>query len=155
MALTLKEIPDTRQYQGVSMIQCFYVAVPAASDYPAGGWPVTAAQVGLGKIIGADLIGVNAAGLGLGYSYGIVIAQTSAALPGVASFKLQAINNLITITGGVGGTVAIGISSDANSASLSKTAATTRTGITGIVPTDAAASTDFSTAVFTLQVYGY
>jgi hypothetical protein len=40
----------------------------------------------------------------------------------------------ITIAGGEAGTVAIGISSDANAAALSKTAATNRTGITGVQP---------------------
>lgn len=38
----------------------------------------------------------------------------------------------VTIQGGEGGTVAIGIDSDANGAALSKTAATDRTGITGV-----------------------
>lgn len=38
----------------------------------------------------------------------------------------------INITGGAAGTVPIGISSDADGAALSKTAATSRTGITGV-----------------------
>jgi len=38
----------------------------------------------------------------------------------------------INIAGGEAGTVAIGIASDANAAALSKTAATSRTGITGV-----------------------
>lgn len=38
----------------------------------------------------------------------------------------------VTITGGEAGTVAVGIASDADAAALSKVAATTRTGITGV-----------------------
>jgi hypothetical protein len=49
-----------------------------------------------------------------------------------------------TITGGQSGTVAIGIASDANGAALSKSAANSRTGITGIAHTEVPNGTDLS-----------
>ena len=102
------------------------------SSYPTGGEPLSARNLGLSAI---DFIMVEPAG-GLLFEYDHANAKLMAMTPTVAH------NHTITITGGVSGTVAIGISSDANGAALSKTAASDRTGITGIQNCAAAAATE-------------
>ena len=91
MALTLKEIPDSRQYLGPSMQSCIFSAAPGTSDYVSGGYVINASAIGLKGIIGGVIIGANAAALG--YVPAIIIAQTGA-LASLTSAKLQ-----ISVTG--------------------------------------------------------
>jgi hypothetical protein len=62
MALTITKIPDITYYLGESGIQRAFTLTPSASDYVPGGYPITAAQVELGYLVGAQLLGANAAG---------------------------------------------------------------------------------------------
>ena len=58
MALTIAGIPDARWYLGPSL-QCKLIqCTPAVSDYPNGGWVLTAEQLefGNGHVYGASLL---------------------------------------------------------------------------------------------------
>ena len=58
MALTITGVPDTRQYIGPSMQSKIIQCTPSVSDYPNGGWPITAEQAdfGNGNIYGAVVL---------------------------------------------------------------------------------------------------
>lgn len=58
MALTVNEIPDGLQYIGPSLQAKMIECTPSVSDYPNGGWPVTAEQCGFGNghIYGATFL---------------------------------------------------------------------------------------------------
>ena len=103
------------------------------NSYTTGGYAISATKVGLGVILGANCWGVDAAASGViqlswDYTNGKLMAFRVATFTPAGTIAAPTIN----ISGGVGGTVAIGISSDADAAALSKTAATSRTGITGV-----------------------
>lgn len=101
--------------------------VTLSGTYPTGGVPLTQLQLGLDT--------VNSAIFEQGaYTFKYDIANEKLLMYQSAGFTPAGTNSAptISITGGTAGTVAIGISSDANAAALSKTAATSRTGITGV-----------------------
>ena len=92
MALTITSVPDQRQYLGESAEQQVFIMAPGASDYPAGGYVITAAQLKLKLITGAWIIGINAAGITKADLWMFVLAQTSPPVAGLASIILQAFN---------------------------------------------------------------
>lgn len=106
MALTLKEIPDSRQYLGPSLTSCMYSAAAGTSDYVTGGYVINATSVALGHLIGGTVIGGNAASLG--YVPEIIVAQTGV-LAGLSSVKLQ-----ISVTGTASGNPLADAASGAN-----------------------------------------
>ena len=61
MALTLTHIPEFVQAIGPSQYVRGYNLAPGVSDYPAGGYPITAASVGLTYLFGAYIVTQNAA----------------------------------------------------------------------------------------------
>ena len=61
MALTITPVPDCNAALGPSQFSKSYQVVPALSDYPTGGYPITSAELGLGSIYGAKVIAGNAA----------------------------------------------------------------------------------------------
>lgn len=90
MALTIKEIPESRQYIGNSCILVSYTLAPGTSDYVnPGGYVIQAASLGLGHIWGADIEGVNQTVLTNSHEYFMVLAQTSPASPGLTSVAVQ------------------------------------------------------------------
>jgi hypothetical protein len=88
MALTIKEIPDTRQYLGINGIQATFIFVPGTSDYVTGGYVISAASLGLGHIWGADFLGANSGAAGTYFTF--VLAQTNPPTPGLTSVNLFA-----------------------------------------------------------------
>ena len=63
MALVATRFPDVRALLGVSWQKVKFQLHPGApSDYVTGGYPLTAAQVELGLLSGADIQVTNAAG---------------------------------------------------------------------------------------------
>lgn len=62
MALTITKVPDATYLLGESGVVHEYELAPATSDYVTGGWPITAAQVGLGYLNRATISATNAAG---------------------------------------------------------------------------------------------
>jgi hypothetical protein len=62
MALTITKIPDIRYYLGESGIMNGFTFKPSASDYVTNGYPITAAQVELGYLVGAIFLGTNSTG---------------------------------------------------------------------------------------------
>lgn len=62
MALTITPIPDGEAHLGVGYVKKLFSLQPGLSDYPTGGYPITAAELGLGNLFGGDQIGVNTAG---------------------------------------------------------------------------------------------
>jgi hypothetical protein len=61
MALTITGVPDFHDVWGKFRAQGVLLQ-PSASDYVTGGYPITASQVELGKLIGASLLFSNPAG---------------------------------------------------------------------------------------------
>ena len=61
MALTITGVPDCRAMLGPSQWLRAYQLAPGVSDYPAGGYPITAAQVDLSFLFGAWIIAQNSA----------------------------------------------------------------------------------------------
>ena len=136
-----------------------FLIIPGTSDYPTGGYVITGLMCRMPKgIFAVSVDGQNSTGAAIGYSplptLGFTLASNN--IPNIPSqFALQFWWSSVTITGGAAGTVAIGISSDANGAALSKTTATNRTGITGVVTTEAPASTNLSGGIWVITVTGY
>lgn len=63
MALLVNRFPDVRAYLGVSWQKAKFQLHPGApSDYPTGGYPVTAAQFEVGLLSGVEVSATNAAG---------------------------------------------------------------------------------------------
>jgi hypothetical protein len=62
MALTISKVPDIQYYLGKSGVVNAFQLQPAANDYVAGGYPITASNVELGKLVGAWMLLTNAAG---------------------------------------------------------------------------------------------
>lgn len=62
MALTITKVPDATYLLGESGVVHEYELAPSTSDYVTGGWPITAAQVGLGYLNRATISATNAAG---------------------------------------------------------------------------------------------
>jgi hypothetical protein len=63
MALQVILVPDVRALLGVSWQKVKVQLHPnAVSDYPTGGYPLTASAVSLGLISGLDITATNAAG---------------------------------------------------------------------------------------------
>lgn len=98
------------------------------SSYPTGGEALAPKDFGLRQI---DLLLVQPA-VGLAFEYDYTNQKLKAFRS--AGFTPAGSNTAptVTITGGQGAGVAVQISSDADAAVLGKTAATTRTGITGV-----------------------
>lgn len=61
MALTLTHIPEFAQALGPSQSVRGYNVAPGVSDYPAGGYPITAESVGFYRLFGAWVVAYNAA----------------------------------------------------------------------------------------------
>ncbi len=63
MAIVVTPFPDIKSVLGPSWRKQMYQLHPGApSDYPTGGYPVTAAACELGLLSGAKIVGMNAAG---------------------------------------------------------------------------------------------
>lgn len=63
MSLLVNRFPDIRALLGPSWQKVKFQLHPGApSDYPTGGYPVTASQFELGLLSGFDTCGTNAAG---------------------------------------------------------------------------------------------
>jgi hypothetical protein len=90
MALTISFVPDSRVYLGPSNEEEVFTLAPGVSDYPTGGYIITAAQMRLLGIYGAWLIGQNAASNTAGYEWVFTVAQASPALANVTQVALQA-----------------------------------------------------------------
>jgi len=88
MALTIKEIPDSRQMIGPSCVLASFIFAPGSSDYVTGGYVISASALGLGHIYAADTAGLNAASNGTYYV--MTLAQTNPPSPGLTQVKLQA-----------------------------------------------------------------
>jgi hypothetical protein len=73
MALTISAMPDIKYVLGESGRAQGFVMQPGASDYVTGGYPITASQVELGKLIGADLLMTS----GTGASYSVEFVGTA------------------------------------------------------------------------------
>lgn len=80
MALTtpLPEVPESRLKFGVGVEQCSFLIVPGTSDYPTGGYLITALQCRLSKIFSVSIDGINSAGNALGFIFTPVLAMTLA-----------------------------------------------------------------------------
>jgi hypothetical protein len=64
MALVATRFPDVRALLGPSWQKVkFQLHAGAPSDYPTGGYPLTASQVELGLISGIDITATNLAGI--------------------------------------------------------------------------------------------
>ena len=61
MALKITGVPECRALLGPSQWLRAYDLAPGISDYPAGGYPITADSVELSQLFGAWIIGQNAA----------------------------------------------------------------------------------------------
>ena len=61
MALTITKFPDCKAALGPSQFEEGFQIAPGISDYPTGGYPITAAQLGLGNLYGARVLAGNAA----------------------------------------------------------------------------------------------
>ncbi len=95
MALQVTQFPDVRAFLGVSWQKSkAQLHAGAPSDYPTGGYPVTAGQFGLGLLSGLKVSGVNAAGKLYGIAP-VFPAGAFGANPGAAS----AINLVVTTAG--------------------------------------------------------
>ena len=62
MALTITKIPDITYYLGESGIQRAFTLKPSTSDYVTGGYPITAANVEFGRLVGGMIVGTNSTG---------------------------------------------------------------------------------------------
>lgn len=62
MALTITKIPDIRYYLGESGIMNGFTFAPSTSDYVTGGYPVSAASVELGYLVGGIMLGTSSTG---------------------------------------------------------------------------------------------
>jgi hypothetical protein len=62
MSLTITAVPDIKYVLGQSGRLQAYQLQPGSSDYPSSGYPITAAQLELGQLIGMSILGSNAAG---------------------------------------------------------------------------------------------
>lgn len=160
MALTLPlpEFPETRVYNSVGNQSAVFAIVPGTSDYPTGGYVISALQCRLQRIYAVSIDAQNSTVFTNGWltdaTVPVTIGSNNIPLP-ATSFNFQVSVLTITIQGGVAGTVAIGISSDANGAALSKTTATNRTGITGVNQTEVANGTNLAGAIWVVTVSGY
>jgi hypothetical protein len=61
MALTLQGYPDFRAALGFANVERGFQITPGTSDYPTSGYPITANQLSLGNLYGAEVIAGNAA----------------------------------------------------------------------------------------------
>lgn len=61
MALTITKVPDAKAALGISQYEELFQIQPGTSDYPTSGYPVTAAQLGLGNLYGGWVVSQNAA----------------------------------------------------------------------------------------------
>ncbi len=61
MALTITKVPDCKAALGPSQFEEGFQIVPGVSDYPTGGYQITAAQLSLGNLYGARVLAGNAA----------------------------------------------------------------------------------------------
>lgn len=85
MALLVRHFPDIRASLGPSFRIEQAVLQPGAADYVTGGYPVTAEQAELGKLVGAHIVGTNAAGAGFKADFIFpAFSLTSAPPPGPA-----------------------------------------------------------------------
>jgi hypothetical protein len=97
MSLTITEVLDGAVPLGESNSIRTYQLTPGVSDYVAGGYPITAAQLGLTRLYGAHIIAKNSSGLP--YGTGITFPSSSfGAIPTPAT----SINLSITQQGGGG-----------------------------------------------------
>lgn len=69
MALTITKVPDSQAALGPSQFAQSFQLQPALSDYPSGGYVITAAQLGLGNLYGAWKISANAAAAAYGIDF--------------------------------------------------------------------------------------
>ena len=81
MALNIKHFPDIRASVGPSYRIEHAVLQPAAADYISGGYLVTADNVELGKLVGADIVGTNSAGANYNASFVFPAASLTTAVP--------------------------------------------------------------------------
>ncbi len=126
MALTITGVPDTRQYIGPSMISKIVQCTPSVSDYPAGGWPVTAEQLDFGN----------------GYLYGAVLLNETYVASSAPSFKVNLPSS------------SYGANPQPSVTQVNVSAYVTGTTLYSNAP-EAPVSTDFSAYSFWLMVYGY
>lgn len=61
MALTITKVPDAKAFLGPSQFEEVFQIQPGTSDYPTGGYAITADELGLGSLYGGWTVGRNAA----------------------------------------------------------------------------------------------
>ncbi len=61
MALTITKVPDAKAALGISQYEELFQIQPGTSDYPTGGYSITAAALGLGSLYGLWEVAGNAA----------------------------------------------------------------------------------------------
>ena len=156
-----------------------YIIQPGSSDYPTGGYALSALNARLKYIHGAQVVACNAAAavyvaqpiFAAGFfSTTLPAPQTSIKLMVLqsAGFTPAGTNSAPTISVGSGtpATYAVGLSTNSNAAALIATGAAT--GITGVqAPTftgtavaaaglvELTASTDLSTCAWAVRLWGY
>ncbi len=169
MSVTVAQLAD---FENMSWgpVPVTFATVTLDSSYPSGGYGTSlgmnAAAFSLRGLTGIWVLGVNTAAAGYVGVWNTTTSKFAVYLGAGFTPSGTISAPTISITGGTGGTVAIGISSDANAAALSKTAATSRTGITGVqAPTftgnavaagivEVTAATSLATLVFTVVAFG-
>lgn len=95
MSLLVTHFPDITAYLGKSWSKLKFQLHPGApSDYPTGGYPVTASQFELGLLSGVEMCGTNAAG-----QLYIMTPVFPASSFGATAAPATAINMVVTTAG--------------------------------------------------------
>lgn len=95
MSLGVTRFPDIRALLGPSWQKVKFQLHPGApSDYPTGGYPVTASQFELGLLSGVEMCGTNAAG-----QLYIMTPVFPAGSFGATASPASAINMVVTTAG--------------------------------------------------------
>ena len=124
MALTFTKLPNGEDVFGSHRI-VFY-DVLCDSSYSAGGYAIASADVGLGYLYGAQVLGLNTAGAGFVFQWNQQTGKLQAFVAGTTSGTIAVTEPAVVVKGGTLGE-AIGINPDTNGGVLSKAAATDRT----------------------------
>lgn len=146
MALTLPlpEVPESRTLNGVGSQTATFLVIPGTSDYPTGGYIISAQQCRLQRIIGASVDGGNSTTLGWLPSITIAYTLGTNNIPNVPTslaFQVEA----LVVTAGTSG----------NAVTLNAGTTLEATGGGTVKQSEIAAATNLTGCIWSITVTGY